>query len=344
MGFSVRPVVCGAKQTQKIPVTGIVLNYSTLYLQPDATQQLTATVEPEDASNKAVTWTSSDASVATVSTDGLVTAKAEGSCTITCSAKDGSGVKAECKVKVNQTGGFEVHVCPDDNHPHMIDLGLPSGTKWACCNVGAGRPEAFGDFFAWGETEPKDNYSNSTYRYCDKTYGSATKYTGDGTGYNGFKDGLSVLLPEDDAATVNWGSNWQTPSADQLEELVNSDYTTLEYMWDDERQQDAEPEWGEVYTHYLHGIKITSKTNGKSVFMPAAGIMDGTDHRSPAYWSGGDPDRWYKTYAHYMSNELSWQWNMRSYLLYFFTPGDGGGVTFGAERWYGFTVRPVVKQ
>ena len=64
--------------------------------------------------------------------------------------------------------------CPDNNHPHMIDLGLPSGTKWACCNVGASKPEDYGDYYAWGEvnewgdiTGSKNDYSWKTYAYCD---------------------------------------------------------------------------------------------------------------------------------------------------------------------------------
>lgn len=57
--------------------------------------------------------------------------------------------------------------CPDDNHPHLIDLGLPSGTKWACCNVGANMPERPGGFYAWGETEEKEVYDWSTYIHCD---------------------------------------------------------------------------------------------------------------------------------------------------------------------------------
>ena len=55
--------------------------------------------------------------------------------------------------------------CPDDNHPHAIDLGLPSGTKWACCNVGATTPEENGGYYAWGETEEKELYDISTYIY-----------------------------------------------------------------------------------------------------------------------------------------------------------------------------------
>lgn len=61
--------------------------------------------------------------------------------------------------------------CPDDNHPHMIDLGLPSGTKWACCNVGATKPEEYGGYYTWGETEEKSVYDWSTCKYWTDSNG-----------------------------------------------------------------------------------------------------------------------------------------------------------------------------
>ena len=88
-----------------------------------------------------------------------------------------------------------------------VDLGLPSGTLWATCNVGASKPEEYGDYFAWGETEPKDEYCWSTYLHCKGDYNSLTKYCHQyDYGYNGFTDNLTELEPADDAATANWGS------------------------------------------------------------------------------------------------------------------------------------------
>lgn len=100
-------------------------------------------------------------------------------------------------------------LCPDDNHPHAIDLGLPSGTKWACCNVGASAPEQYGNYYAWGETQPKSVYNGDTYAY----YNSSTGFVNigsdiAGTGY--------------DAATANWGAPWRMPSIAQCQELINS--------------------------------------------------------------------------------------------------------------------------
>ena len=110
--------------------------------------------------------------------------------------------------------------CPNSNHPHLINLGLPSGTKWACCNVGATTPEGYGGYYAWGETETKDNYFWGIYQYGDVVKkGYDWHYYGEdlgsdiaGTGY--------------DVAHVKWGGSWVMPSLDQmLELLINCTYT-----------------------------------------------------------------------------------------------------------------------
>lgn len=229
-------------------VKSIELNETYLFLEPDGTKRLTATVLPEDADNKEVTWESSDETVAQIINDGLVLAVAEGTCTITCNATDGSGIKAECKVRVGDAEGVT------DGH-EWVDLGLPSGTLWATCNVGANSPEKYGGYYAWGETTTKTDYGWSTYKYSKGSNTTMTKYCTDSKyGYNGFTDNMTELLPEDDAATANWGSNWQMPSRAQSEELINSDYTTTEWTTMNGKK----------------GRKITSKSNSKSIFLPAA--------------------------------------------------------------------------
>ena len=105
-----------------------------------------------------------------------------------------------------------------------VDLGLPSGTLWATYNVGANSPEEYGDYFAWGETQPKDTYTWSTYQYANggSPWGNPnlTKYCANSQyGYNGYVDDLTILLPEDDAATANWGSNWRMPTQEEWWEL-----------------------------------------------------------------------------------------------------------------------------
>jgi hypothetical protein len=139
-----------------------------------------------------------------------------------------------------------------------VDLGLPSGTLWATCNVGANSPEEYGDYFAWGETQPKDVYDWSTYKYCNGSISTLTKYCDNpDCGYNGFTDNLTTLLPEDDAAAVNWGDNWRMPSKADFEELYNN--TTMTWT-----QQNG-----------VNGRLFTS-SNGNSLFLPAAGYYEGS--------------------------------------------------------------------
>ncbi|MBQ3780610.1 MAG: hypothetical protein II801_02355 [Bacteroidaceae bacterium] len=139
-----------------------------------------------------------------------------------------------------------------DSHAY-VDLGLPDGTLWATMNVGANSPEEYGDYFAWGETAPKEKYAWSTYKWCNGSGDKLTKYN-TRSDY-GIVDNLTEPLPEDDAAYVNWGANWRTPSFDQIKVLINGcnwEWSTL----------------GGVY-----GQKGTSKTNGKTIFFPAAGYI-----------------------------------------------------------------------
>lgn len=129
--------------------------------------------------------------------------------------------------------------CPDNHHPHLIDLGLPSGTKWACCNVGAEMPEECGGYYAWGETESKEKYNWKTYKYA--LIGKKCKNIGDdiaGTKY--------------DVAQVKWGGAWKMPTPEQFEEL--KDECTL--YWTNQNG--------------VNGFLATG-ANGGRVFLPAAG-------------------------------------------------------------------------
>lgn len=102
-----------------------------------------------------------------------------------------------------------------ENGHEWVELGLPSGTKWATCNIGATSPEKYGNYYAWGETEPKGSCLWDNYKWKTKDFNSEfTKYNP--------TDGLTILEPADDAATVNWGENWSIPSPnDWLELLYN---------------------------------------------------------------------------------------------------------------------------
>lgn len=113
-----------------------------------------------------------------------------------------------------------LYVSHDDEHEY-IDLGLPSGTLWATMNIGASSPEDYGDYFAWGETAPKDVYDWSTYKWCNGSSNTLTKYCFNSSyGNNGFVDNLTELDPEDDAATVNWGQDWRMRHGTRLMSCV----------------------------------------------------------------------------------------------------------------------------
>jgi hypothetical protein len=127
---------------------------------------------------------------------------------------------------------------------------LPSGTLWADRNVGADSPEAYGDHFSWGETSPNDFYEWKSYKWCEGSNSTITKYCTDSQ--YGTLDNKDTLDPEDDAATVNMGSEWRMPTYDEFDELIKT------CTW----------EWS---THNdTKGYKITGP-NGNSIFLPAAG-------------------------------------------------------------------------
>ena len=195
----------------------------------------------------------------------------------------------------------------------FVDLGLPSGTLWATCNVGADSPEKAGTFFAWGETSGKATYEYSNYKHCKGTTSSLTKYcTDEKKGYNGFTDGLTELQPEDDAATANWGNEWQMPSEAQFKELLDDSYTTKEW----------------TTLNGNNGLMITSKSNGRSIFLPASGRCDSNVKdvgESGYYWSR-------------LLNESS---TIRALYLYFYF-SDELHIRYNSEiRTFGFKVRPV---
>ena len=136
-----------------------------------------------------------------------------------------------------------------ENYVESVNLGLPSGTIWAACNLGASSPEEYGDYYAWGETEPKDKYTWGNYIF--RTRNDLTKYNGE--------DGKTILDPEDDAAHVLLGGKWHIPTKKQIEELVEN--TTNE---------DSE----------LDGVKgklFTSKINDNTLFFPYSGYKSGGD-------------------------------------------------------------------
>lgn len=201
------------------------------------------------------------------------------------------------------TGTFNGH--------EYVDLGLPSGTKWATCNVGANTPEGLGDFFAWGETEPKNSYNLDTYRYyVDGEQFQITKYcTNPDNGYNGFTDNLTTLLSGDDAATVKWGGGWYTPTKDQwMELLINTTYS-------------------QTTKNGVKGNLFTAK-NGSSIFLPAAGSQ---------WWEEVSDSG---VYGCYWSSVLDTNYSYLSWLFYC-GPDETLSTPRFDNRAIGMKVRPV---
>ena len=210
---------------------------------------------------------------------------------------DGSGVKATRQVKGNGSDGHE-----------YVDLGLPSGTLWATCNIGASSPEDYGDYFAWGETTTKSTYNWSTYKYCNGSNTTMTKYCTNSS--CGTVDNKTELDLSDDAAYVNWGSQWRMPSKAQFTELINSSYTTT--TWTTQNGK--------------YGRKITSKSNGNSMFLPAAGCR----YDASRVLAG--------SYGHYWSRSLTTSYSHYGRGLDFYSSDISTG---GNYRYGGWPVRPV---
>lgn len=146
------------------------------------------------------------------------------------------------------------------NGHEYVDLGLPSGTLWATCNVGADTPEGYGDYFAWGETTPKASYNWDTYKYCNGE-NQLTKYCYNADyGYNGFTDNLTTLEPTDDAAITNWGNGWRTPTKEEYDELLSNCV------------------WSMTMQNGVKGLLFTA-SNGKKLFFPNYKVGTGA-----AYW------------------------------------------------------------
>ena len=202
---------------------------------------LKVTVSPPNADRSSIKWSSSNTSVAKVSSSGKVTGVSNGSATITVSA--GNLVAAKCEVTV-----FSYLV------PDLVDLGL--SVKWGSFNLGASNPEESGRYFAWGETEQKKDYSWDTYKWCKYDGWTLTKYCPNPSyGFNGFSDTKTVLDPEDDAAHVNLGGKWRIPTEEEYQELLAK----------------CKQEW--VKVDGVLGVKFTSKVNGNTIFFPAAGCV-----------------------------------------------------------------------
>ena len=195
-----------------------------------------------------------------------------------------------------------------------VDLGLPSGLKWAKCNVGATSEADYGSYFQWGDIEDKSNsdYSCESYKYCNGTYKTLTKYCTNS--FYGTVDNKTTLDLEDDAARANMGGDWRMPTEAEFQELLDN----------------TDNEWIEDFNGSgVNGRKFTSKTDtSKYVFIPAAGFRA----NDSVNYVGSDGDVWGSSL--YTSNP-NCAWN-----LYF--DSDDIATDDHDYRNYGHVVRGVM--
>jgi len=165
---------------------------------------------------------------------------------------------------------------------NYVDLGLPSGLKWAKCNLGASSPEEYGRYFAWGETTDKVDYSWDTYSYYNDSI--ITKYNG--------SDGLSILEATDDASTASLGDNWRIPTKTEFEELLNNCTATF------------------TTSNGVNGYRFTGP-NGNSIFLPMAGGRDGN-----GLLSGGESGFYWLSSLYSDDTDYAWGFLIDSESVY----------------------------
>ena len=210
-------------------------------------------------------------------------------------------------ISVDPNGGGKGGNSVVNGHTY-VDLGLPSGTLWATCNVGATKPEEYGDYFAWGETKTKTTYDLNTYKWCNGGYNRLTKYCNASKhGYNRYRDKLVSLTFADDVATANWGSGWRMPKKEEWQELL----ANCESKWT--RKNGV-------------GGRLFTGPNGNSIFLPATGYRWGC----VTYDVG--------IYGYYWSSSLVTNESNRAYGISFYSHV---ALMDHFRRYYGHTIRPV---
>ena len=211
----------------------------------------------------------------------------------------------------NPTPGPDPTPTPSNtlNGHEFVDLGLPSGLLWATCNVGSTTPEGYGDYFAWGETEPKETYTWVNYRFRtsgDNYYNVQFSKYNTRSGY-GPIDNLTTLESADDAATANWGYGWRMPTKEEFEELIDNCTMT----WTTQSGVNG---------------RLFSGPNGNSIFLPAAG------YRYDSSLSLAGSDGYYWSSSLYTDRQC-YAWDLDFYL-------DNYRMN-DLNRYYGQSVRPV---
>ncbi len=223
------------------------------------------------------------------------------------------GTEVTHEVKLSDIDSISFKVVYTYNGHEYVDLGLPSGTLWATCNVGATRPEEYGDYFAWGEVEPKSYFDwSSEGDYKWGVYNSNASPNYGMTKYNN-TDGKTVLDLDDDAAHVNWGGDWRMPTRAEFDELLSS----CTWTWTSSYN-------GTGRAGYIVKSKVTGNTN--SIFLPAAGYL-----RNSSFYGAGTDGR-------YWSSSLNTRRPNDTFYLCFFSDNYYRDSHY---RYYGQSVRAV---
>lgn len=282
-----------------IPVTSIELDNTRLELKENETVKLIATVKPDNATDKTVTWTSSDSAVVSVDSSGEVKAIKGGTATITAQA------------------GEKMATCTVIVFSEAVDLGL--SVLWASCNVGASTPEGYGDYYAWGETDPyysnlnpitwedgkTAGYNWASYKWCLGSEDFLTKYC---LIFYGTTDKRTILEKEDDAANAKLGGYWRMPTFEEWTELKK------------------ECTWKWTTQNGIKGKRVTGP-NGNSIFLPAAGRISGTGLKDVG------EDGSYFSSSLYVDRDVAW--------MMYFNANPTGYIVGPTKRCEGLSVRPV---
>lgn len=246
--------------------------------------------------------------------DGSGTYNSGDTCTLTVTANSGYTFKQWDDGNTENPRTFTVTqdieltaTCSQDmTIGETVDLGLPSGTLWANMNVGATAPEAYGNYYAWGETEPKTTYDWSSYKWCNGSSSTLTKYNTSSS--YGTVDNKTQLEPADDAARVNWGGSWRMPT---------------DAEWTELRENCT---WTRTTRNGINGCEVKSNINGNAIFLPAAGCRR----------SGGLYDAGY--YGYYWSGSLT---DINTFDAYSIRLDSSEVSRFGMFRSFGYSIRPV---
>ncbi|MGM9818276.1 MAG: hypothetical protein ACI30B_04755 [Paludibacteraceae bacterium] len=195
------------------------------------------------------------------------------------------------------------------NGHEWVDLDLPSGLRWATCNVGATKPESYGYYLAWGETTTKSTYDWTTYKWCNGSDDTLTKYCTE-IRYGTVDNKIDLEITDDAACTI-WGGMWSIPTENEWQELIDN----CTWKW--------------TTRNGVKGYTVKSKTNGNSIFLPTAGFRFSNDLNLVGY------------YGEYWTRSLYAEDSRDAWYVYF--NEDGVYRMNDGRRSCGQSVRPVLK-